>query len=106
MVLLFVSDNLFTFQKESFRKSTKTNHDNWWYKRYHPEKLVNVSIFQLKKFYILIKDQWQNKLILLIPSWKSFSKTKQKKPIENQVAMQIKAIEEHGKKLAKSSTVF
>ena len=71
-----------TFQKESFRKNLKTNHGNWWlemkncnmilieklqkYQHYHSLKLINMTILQVKKWYLWIKVKLWNKLSLLI----------------------------------------
>ena len=48
----------FTFQKESFRKNTKTNREEKQkYQHYHLEKLINMNILQVKKYCLLIKDK-------------------------------------------------
>ena len=36
------------------------------YQHYHLEKLINVNVLQVKKYYLLIKKEGQNELILLI----------------------------------------
>ena len=36
------------------------------YQHYHLEKLINMNVLQVKKYYLLIKKEGQNELILLI----------------------------------------
>ena len=68
-------------------------------------KLINMNFLQVKKYYLLIKERWWNKLSLtrrrLCPLEKSFET--QTKIIEDQEEKQIKALEEHGKQPIKSS---
>ena len=49
------------------------------YQHYHPEKLINMNILQVKKYYLLIKEEQQNKLSLYIRFWEKLMKIKQKR---------------------------
>ena len=63
----------FRFWKKSFRKNIKTNHDNWLYynmaltekqqghQLHHLVKPININMFQVKKYYLLIKAEWWKK---------------------------------------------
>ena len=42
------------------------------------EKFINMNILQVKKYYLLIKEEWKNKLRLLILLWQKLLKNKQK----------------------------
>ena len=63
------------------------------YKLYHQTKLISMSTLLVKKYYLLIKDKYYNKLNLLILLWKKLLK---KKKIEDQGEKQIKAIQNQG----------
>ena len=64
------------------------------YKLYHQTKLISMSNLLVKKYYLLIKDKYYNKLNLLILLWKKL--LKKKKKIEDQGEKQIKAIQNQG----------
>ena len=34
------------------------------YQHHHLQKLINMNILQVKKYYFLVKEEWQNKLRL------------------------------------------
>ena len=66
---------------------------------YHPDKLININILQVKKYY---RDQSRiikQAKFTYSPLGKAFEK--QIKTTENQGEQQIKAPEEHGKPLVK-----
>ena len=65
------------------------------YKLYHQAKLISMSTLLVNKYYLLIKDKYQNKLNLLILLWEKLLKNK-KKTIEDQGEKQIKAIQNQG----------
>ena len=48
------------------------------YQHYPLEKFINMNILQVKKYYLLIKEEWQNKLSLLNVLWEKLLKNKQK----------------------------
>ena len=64
------------------------------YQDYHLEKLINMNILQVKKYYLLIKEELQNKL-----SWHILLFEKQTKTIEEQGKKQIDAITNQNKGL-------
>ena len=68
------------------------------YQHYHVEKLINMNILQLKKYYFLIKARC---------TYSSLGKAleKQIKPIEDQEEKQIKVIENREKQLVESDKI-
>ena len=58
---------------------------------------------QKYQHYPLIKEQWLNKLSLLITLYQELLKNKQKQLNSKEKTNKIKAIEEHGKQLIKYS---
>ena len=61
-------------------------------------KIINMNILQVKKYYLLIQEEWWDKISLLISFRKSFGK-KKPKAIEEQGIKQIKAIASQNKRL-------
>ena len=74
------------------------------YQHYHLEKLINMNVLQVKKYYLLIKKvtEWTNFAYSLLGK----TLEKQTKTIENQGKKQIKAIQDHGKQLVKSNELI
>ena len=70
----------------------------------HQVKLINMNILQVKKHYLVIRIELQNKLSIFVLLCSSSGKAfeKQTKTIENQGEKETKAFEELGKKLVKS----
>ena len=66
---------------------------------YHLEKLINMNILQVKKYYLLIKDKAK---FTHSPFGRAFKK--QIKTIKDQGQKQIKPLQGHGKQLVKSSS--
>ena len=60
------------------------------YQQFHLEKLINMNILQVKKYYFLIKDITEQAKFAYSPSGKAFEK--HTKTIEDQGEKQIKAI--------------
>ena len=72
------------------------------YRHYYLEKLINMNISQVKKYYHLIKVKIIEKAKFThFPLGKEFEK--QTKTIEDQGEKQIKALQEQGKQLVKYS---
>ena len=76
------------------------------YQHFHQVKLINRKIFQVKKYYLLIKIEQQKKLSVLILLYKILLKyktknKKQKKKIEDTAEKQSKTIEDATEKQTK-----
>ena len=65
------------------------------YQHYHLEKLMNMNILQVKKYYLPIEERFT-----YYPLGKALEK--QTSTIKDQVKKQIKAIQDHGKQLVES----
>ena len=65
------------------------------YQHYHLEKLMNMNILQVKKYYLPIEERFT-----YYPLGKALEK--QTRTIKDQVKKQIKAIQDHGKQLVES----
>ena len=91
-------------------KSIESNYDNWWkirdkncdmtliqkqqkYLHYHQVREINISIWQLNKYYLRNNTEYQKKTNLLIHHLERY--LKKMKTIEKQKDKQRKAIEEH-----------
>ena len=72
------------------------------YQHYYLEKLINMNVFQVKKYYLSDRRRVIEEAKFIYSLLRKALK-KLAKATENQVEKQIKAIEEHGNKLIKSN---